>query len=383
MKGLVLRLGIMLILDLILAAAAIAGGGMGAWFLFGCALFLTVFGAASSLLVVGDMQIERMIEETSFSSGGELRVTGTVRLPFRFPLAYALIRDEWINERNNQPIQGAVLLLPLGKRELAFRYAIPRLPRGVYQLRRVETSAGDLLHLSGYRTISRIMDAEKIVVYPQARHELGEPGAGKQADPMFHDSLRAYEDGDSARRIDWKSYARSGKLMTRHSGEEESAQASLVLDPGLDEAAFERVVAAAAGFIERNLSLVEQGLAIYCGTSHAVERSRNYWELMGKLALLPRSAPSVFRPSLTEAAASAGHEDMAVVVVGSLEQRVLDALRDAGEAATLQILYASARAVMDAQERAAAEGLTRDGHAFAFIPGAPAWTPASGVPVLG
>ncbi len=384
MSGLVKRLVVMLILNIVLAVAAVAGGGMAAWFLLGCCLFLTVFGATSSLLVVGDMQIERVIEEVSFSSGGSLKVTGTVQLPFRFPLAFAVIRDEWTNTRNQYAVQGAVLLLPMGKRELSFSYVIPRMARGVYQLSRVETTAGDLLHLSGYRTVSRILHAEPVIVYPEARHELEQIGAGTMSpDQMFHDSLKRYEDGDSARRIDWKSYVRTGELMTRLSDGDEQPGASLVLDPGMDEAAFERVIAVAAGFIERNLAVVDHGLALYCGTTLSLEGERNYYTFMEKLAMLDRGSASAFRPSIAEAIASMDRGGAVVVVIGSMEQRVLDTIREAGQMAELTILYASAKRVMNAQERAVAEELMQEGHDFEFVPGPTALSPIQGVPALG
>jgi uncharacterized protein (DUF58 family) len=384
MSGLVARLLFMIGIDAILLIAALIGGGMAAWFLLGCCLFLTVFGAVGSLLVVGDMDIDRMIEETSFSSGGALRVSGVVKVPFRFPLAYTLIRDEWVNERNDQAVQGAVLLLPLGKRTLAFSYAIPKLARGIYQLRRVETSAGDLLHLSGYRTVSRVYEADKIIVYPQARHELMDvQDKRKLEDPIFLDGVKEYEEGESARRIDWNSYVRRGRLMTRQSGEEDSRQVCLVLDPGIDEDAFERVVAAAAGFIERNLPLISNGLAIYCGSSLIAEGQRNYFAIMEELAMIKRCAASAFRLSILEAAAAAGQEGAMVIVVGCLDERVMDVISEVRQTHSLSILYASAKLVLSAQERSVVEGLTREGHSFGFVPGPSLLLPVEGVPALG
>ena len=138
--------------------------------------------------------------------------------------------------------------------------------RGVYENVTVEASTGYPLDLSLRRARQSWRGA--LVVLPRfdriARLRLaGGAGRGKRGRsetaamrPGGHGSqlhnIREYAPSDDARHIDWRSTARTGRLMVREFEREEQRRVDLVLDlaPGAGDEAFETAVERCAAIVD-------------------------------------------------------------------------------------------------------------------------------------
>ncbi|MDO8804318.1 MAG: DUF58 domain-containing protein [Elusimicrobiota bacterium] len=159
--------------------------------------------------------------------------------------------------------EGAVLpdLPPGGSAEVSLQLLPPR--RGVIRLEAVSASRPDPL---GLATAERLVATRASVIvlprrYPVSRLSL--PGGRKYqqggvalassvGESMEFSTLRDYKPGDPPRRIHWKSFARTGRLIVKENHDEYFVRHALVLDtftgPGASEAVFEEAVSVTASF---------------------------------------------------------------------------------------------------------------------------------------
>jgi uncharacterized protein (DUF58 family) len=197
------------------------------------------------------------------------------------------------------------LKLPAGRmQETAYRNTMAR--RGRYRL-------------SGFRLATKfpfgllprarlIEDADELYVYPALlpvpetllRGLPAQPAPGRSFAPSrqgeFH-GLRAYRDGDDPRDIHWRSSARRGIRLVREKEDEETHEATVVLDnePGAaaDPVAFERAVSEAAGacveLARRGFSI---GLAVRGGEVRPAVGGAQTERILRALAVIaPAAAP--------------------------------------------------------------------------------------------
>lgn len=279
-------------------AGAAFGGGRAAWFVFGAAAVLAAFGLAAGVCLGGTVRIERTLSAGIVDAGGAVRVEGTAHMPFRFPLAFVLVAETWVNGRTGRAVKGSALLVPMGRRRVPFAYELPDLERGVYRLAETETFATDFFDLAGFRRKWTAPDASggriggsggreadcgesrnagsETAKTAAAGFGAGSAGAGEPAlaglpafvvgpvpaacpggmpeadalsDPAAAGGVRPYAAGDPLRRIAWRPTMRAGRLLVKAPDEEPPEAVRVLVDHGREPSQFERALGAAAAFL--------------------------------------------------------------------------------------------------------------------------------------
>ena len=144
------------------------------------------------------------------------------------------------------------------------RFAVPGLPRGVHTVRNGELAMGDPF---GFARVDRSLSGTSAVIVWPRWTEPGDVADGvagdgdlglraRRAQPVGYDlhGIRDHQHGESLRRVDWKTSARTGRLMVREMEDASRAELSILID--LDRAEFaaepealERLLEAAATFV--------------------------------------------------------------------------------------------------------------------------------------
>ncbi len=242
---------------LLLGAAAV-DAGINLYFLtFGMMVCLLIAGIALSEIGLAGLRVKRVLPPAVHAGTPYLMGITLENTKRRLP-AFSIEVEDLIEGR---PIEKRCyfLKLPAGRQqETAYRHTMAR--RGRYRL-------------SGFRLATKfpfglvqraraVADDDDLWVYPALapvspallRGLPGRAAAGPDVAPSRQGEfreLRAYRPGDEPRDIHWRSSARRGVLLVREMEDEQSRQATVVLDndPALagDAAAFERAVSQAAG----------------------------------------------------------------------------------------------------------------------------------------
>ena len=125
-------------------------------------------------------------------------------------------------------------------RRLSVRYVLRSLPRGRYVFQNVRLELGDAFGLQ--RATRELPAPGALLVYPrlvELRHLFSDAGALAHAGqrlllrrPTGFDlhSVRDYEDGDSLRRVHWRSTARRGHLMVKELEDAPRDEIAVLLD---------------------------------------------------------------------------------------------------------------------------------------------------------
>jgi uncharacterized protein (DUF58 family) len=242
----------------LLVGAAAVDAGINLYFLtFGMMVCLLIAGIALSEIGLAGLRVKRVLPPAVHAGTPYLMGITLENTKRRLP-AFSIEVEDLIAGR---PIEKRCyfLKLPAGRQqETAYRHTMAR--RGRYRL-------------SGFRLATKfpfglvqraraVDDGDDLWVYPALgpvspallRGLPGRAAAGPDLAPSRQGEfreLRAYRPGDEPRDIHWRSSARRGVLLVREMEDEQSRQATVVLDndPALasDAAAFERAVSQAAG----------------------------------------------------------------------------------------------------------------------------------------
>ena len=142
--------------------------------------------------------------------------------------------------------------------------AVPGLPRGVHAVRNGELAMGDPF---GFAHADRSLSgASAVIVWPRWTESGGAAdgaaGAGdmglraRHAQCVGYDlhGIREHQQGESLRRVDWKTSARTGRLMVREMEDASRAELSILIDLDRTELApkpdvLEHLLEAAATFV--------------------------------------------------------------------------------------------------------------------------------------
>jgi uncharacterized protein (DUF58 family) len=119
-------------------------------------------------------------------------------------------------------------------------FVSPALPRGVFAIRSAELEAGDVF---GFTESPRTVTGSfEVVVWPrwaERTERVGgsggdgdrarRPRAARQFGYDLH-GIREHQDGESLRRVDWKSSARTGRLMVRELEDASRVERTIIVD---------------------------------------------------------------------------------------------------------------------------------------------------------
>ena len=142
-------------------------------------------------------------------------------------------------------------------------FVAPALPRGVFAIRSAELEAGDVF---GFTESPRtVRGSFEVVVWPcwaERTERVG--GSGGDGDRALRPrparqfgydlhGIREHQDGESLRRVDWKSSARTGRLMVRELEDASRVERTIIVDlaaahgaPGGQQACLDQLLRAAA-----------------------------------------------------------------------------------------------------------------------------------------
>jgi uncharacterized protein (DUF58 family) len=243
-----------------LVGAAAIDAGINLYFLtFGMMLCLLAGGVVLSELGLAGLRVRRVLPPAVHAGTPYLMGIALENRKRRLP-SFSIEVEDLIDGR---PIEKRCyfLKLPAGRvQETAYRNTMPR--RGRYRL-------------SGFRLATKfpfgllpraraIADVDELYVYPtlipapdallrELPAQPAQPAPGRSFAPSRQGEfrgLRAFRDGDDPRDIHWRSTARRGIPLVREKEDEETREATVVLDnepAAAADAAFERAVSEAAG----------------------------------------------------------------------------------------------------------------------------------------
>jgi uncharacterized protein (DUF58 family) len=282
-------------------------------------------------------------------------------------------------------------------RVLRGRYEIAAAPRGRYRLDGAELLIGDPFGLAEARIA---MDrADHMLVYPRV-YDLeglftdgGTPG-GDRGRSMLHrtagydlHSIREHQQGESLRRVHWRSTARRRQLMVKELQDTPRDEACVLLDGEAaalagtaPESTFDMQVRAAASLLRRMSDAGQRSSLVI----HAAQRSRHrlgfgsgdWATVLGELAAVQATAPRPLAELLAESTRGPDPVDAARVFLVTasmsavLAERVLTMSSAQCDPAVVWIdraTFAASGRRRDTAPEAAALRLTRSGVAVARI----------------
>ncbi|HET7579946.1 MAG TPA: DUF58 domain-containing protein [Bacillales bacterium] len=259
-----------------LAAAAFAyamfQGGFVSWFLFYSVLPLWLYVIAISAFPMSSLEGEREISQEVFASGAAMRVQVTIRNRSWFPLFFLIVHDKLperleknaLGETKDYRTGSRALFFPGLKRQVQYTYTVKPMPRGEFELAEIKLKTGDIF---GFIQKSFTLSCEQqILVYPRydeihfweppAHHDEGSRRSRKslQYDITSVASVRDYTPGDRLSWLDWKSTARTNKLLTKEFERPLNEDFVVCVDRyarhyGKNDPVFERIITTAASVI--------------------------------------------------------------------------------------------------------------------------------------
>ena len=119
-------------------------------------------------------------------------------------------------------------------------FVSPALPRGVFAIRSAELEAGDVFGFT--ESPRKVTGSFEVVVWPRwAERTERVGGSGGDGDRALRPrparqfgydlhGIREHQDGESLRRVDWKSSARTGRLMVRELEDASRVERTIIVD---------------------------------------------------------------------------------------------------------------------------------------------------------
>ncbi|MFY0544806.1 DUF58 domain-containing protein [Brevibacillus sp. H7] len=200
-------------------------GGFASWFLFYSSLTFFFYELLAYSLMFATLQVSRDIDRNRLQDGEELVVTVRLKRRFWFPLGWNMVVEPLPDRLAGLYEPHRQLIFPWFKREVEFRYVIPALPRGYYQLKECFVSGGDFFgFIERTKTFALRND---FLVYPSAKQITHWPAGDGNFSGTVHVShrysddvaavrgVRDYHRGDRLSQIHWRASARGLGLKTK------------------------------------------------------------------------------------------------------------------------------------------------------------------------
>lgn len=219
-------------------AYAIYQGGALAWHLLGFVLILSLLIALFQLGPLSRVTVDRHVRPGPYSHGESLTVTLTVRSERNWIWPYLLLVDHL--PQGLEVSEPRFVLGRTGKRPITLTYRIPLLKRGVYRLREVSLTTGDLFGL--FHRCRVIARPDSLVVWPATislsrSHFTAELWHGENLayHPTREESIhvrgiREYVPGDRLSHVHWKTSAHTGDFKVKQFEPETQPEFTIMLD---------------------------------------------------------------------------------------------------------------------------------------------------------
>ena len=225
-------------------------------------------------------------------------------------------------------------------RILRGRLALERVPRGRYALEQAFAVVEDPFGLE--RAVVELPAQHALLVLPRLV-DIETPFS--EAGPRAHDgkrllmrrpsgfdvhSVREYEEGESLRKVHWKTTARRGQLMVKELQDEPRDEVAIVLDASADTPvrAFDAGVRAAGSLLKAQVWRDRRAVLVVTSLREEVQRVQSYagdWRTA--LELLAAAEPTGKLPLaavLSEEQGAAGRAHEVALVTAKLEPRLVD-----------------------------------------------------------
>jgi uncharacterized protein (DUF58 family) len=207
-------------------------GGFVSWFLFYSVMPILLYTLVTAAFPMRSLDVMREVNREIFNSGAAMHVKVTVTKHSWIPLFF-LIVDDRLPEKLQQNARSTTkdghgsraLFFPGLKRQVAYTYIVEPMPRGEFDLVDIELKTGDIFgFIQKTHTVSA---AQNVFVYPRYQQihswepfKQYEEGSRRSRHNFHYDmtsvaGVRDYTPGDRLSWLDWKSLARTNKLLTK------------------------------------------------------------------------------------------------------------------------------------------------------------------------
>jgi uncharacterized protein (DUF58 family) len=322
----------------------LAAWGFGSVALYPIALGLVLAVAAAALWVrflAKPMTLNRILSEGEHLAGDDIPVRLEMDVEGRMPSGALVVRERIAR-------LGAVETVMVNRRgRLRGGYRIEGVPRGRYAVESVDAVLEDPFGLE--RVEINLPAGESLLVYPRlvdldglfsdsgARALEGRRLLLRRPTGFDLHSVRAYEQGESLRRVHWSSTAKRGQLMVKELEDAPRDETAVLLDADAGavagvapDSSFELQVRAAGSLLKSHASRGRRAALIVNSASRPYQRVHSFdGDWLRAFELLAAVEPDGSAPvaaMLADESGPAGRALDLTVVTASLSPRLVDRL---------------------------------------------------------
>ena len=322
----------------------LAAWGFGSEALYPIALGLVLAVAAAALWVrflAKPMTLNRILSEGEHLAGDDIPVRLEMDVEGRMPSGALVVRERIAR-------LGAVETVMVNRRgRLRGGYRLERVPRGRYAVESVDAVLEDPFGLE--RVEIKLPAGESLLVYPRlvdldglfsdsgARALEGRRLLLRRPTGFDLHSVRAYEQGESLRRVHWPSTAKRGQLMVKELEDAPRDETAVLLDADAGavagvapDSSFELQVRAAGSLLKSHASRGRRAALIVNSASRPYQRVHSFdGDWLRAFELLAAVEPDGSAPvtaMLADEGGPAGRAIDLTVVTASLSPRLVDRL---------------------------------------------------------
>jgi uncharacterized protein (DUF58 family) len=322
----------------------LAAWGFGSEALYPIALGLVLAVAAAALWVrflAKPMTLNRILSEGEHLAGDDIPVRLELDLEGRMPSGALVVRERIAR-------LGEIETVMVNRRgRLRGSYRIDDVPRGRYAVESVDAVLEDPFGLE--RVELKLPAGESLLVYPRlvdldglfsdsgARALEGRRLLLRRPTGFDLHSVRAYEQGESLRRVHWPSTAKRGQLMVKELEDAPRDETAVLLDADASalagvapDSSFELQVRAAGSLLKSHASRGRRAALIVNSASRSYQRVHSFdgdWlRAFELLAAVEPDGPMPVAAMLADEAGPAGRALELTVVTASLSPRLVDRL---------------------------------------------------------
>lgn len=251
-------------------------GGVVSWTIFYAILPFASYSLLLFFYPLSSFSAKRIVNSTHFTKGDTLKVEVVLTRKWPFPLLYTVIHDEWQNGSDFVEKRQALRLFGW-KKSLTWGYKVEQLPRGEHLASAIAIEVTDFFGWIQKKKIVPIVNT--VLVYPKVEQVHYSPLKSQYAgdlpvtlfnmlkEPNVVTGVRDYEEGDRMSWVHWKSFARTGMLMTKEFDDRGSEDLHLLFDNRVSDT-FEEQVSFGASIVQ---ALQKERLSIQFLPIHQTE----------------------------------------------------------------------------------------------------------------
>ena len=217
-------------------------GGFVSWFIFFTILPFLLYSLLLAVIPLRICHVTRDITPTRLTSGDQATIKVRFENKSLFPIVFIVVRELHMDKSFYTMAKGrsSNLFLAGWKRRFEWTYELENLQRGEHQFSALELTVTDFF---GWVVRKKVIEQPNtLLVYPKTV-DMGYTSLQVQYDqgavvtkyPVLKDTtmvtgVRDYQPGDRFSWIDWKSFAKNGKLRTKEFEDRQSQSLFVTMD---------------------------------------------------------------------------------------------------------------------------------------------------------